>query len=120
MTAHVLFPELDPDHPATLSKRIIGEIIRERIGFHGLLFTDDLSMQALGGEIGQRAAAALAAGCDVALHCNGILAEMQSVAVSCPPLSTQAQGRWQRALAWRQTAQPASRVEILKELEALT
>ncbi len=119
MTGHILFPALDTAHPATLSKRIIAQVIRGQIGFDGLLFTDDLSMQALGGEIGQRAAAALAAGCDVALHCNGKMAEMQAVAAACRPLSEAGQNRWRRAQSWRHTAEMPSYNELLAKLEAL-
>ena len=71
MTAHVIYTEVDPDRPATTSSAVITRIMRRLIGFDGLLLSDDLSMQALGGSLGERAAAALAAGCDVALHCNG-------------------------------------------------
>jgi beta-N-acetylhexosaminidase len=106
-------------HPATLSRRIIAEVIRRRIGFQGLLFTDDLSMRALGGGIGQRAAAALAAGCDVALHCNGRRADMQSVAAFCSPLSKKAQSRWRRALAWRRGVEPATQADIRAQLDAV-
>ncbi|MDP6829564.1 MAG: beta-N-acetylhexosaminidase [Alphaproteobacteria bacterium] len=113
MTAHVLYPALDPDNPATLSPNIIGEVIRGHIGFEGLLFTDDLSMQALGGDIGQRAAKALAAGCDVALHCNGKADEMQAVAAACRPLSADGQKRWQQARSWCKPAQLADYDDIL-------
>ena len=118
MTAHLLYPALDPDYPATLSKVIIDEVIRGQIGFDGLLFTDDLSMQALGGDVGQRAAGALAAGCDVALHCNGKWAEMQAVADACQGLSAEAQSRWQRALAWRQPPEKANYDDLLGQLNA--
>ncbi|MBI4970052.1 MAG: beta-N-acetylhexosaminidase [Rhodospirillales bacterium] len=79
MTAHVVYAAIDPDRPATSSPEVIDEIIRGWIGFKGLLLSDDLSMKALSGDLGERARAALAAGCDVALHCNGDLAEMQAV-----------------------------------------
>ena len=71
MTAHVLYPALDPARPATLSPRIIAEVIRGEIGFEGALLSDDLSMGALRGSLAERTAAARAAGCDLALHCNG-------------------------------------------------
>jgi beta-N-acetylhexosaminidase len=119
MTAHLLFPALDPNYPATMSRIVIDEVIRGDIGFDGLLFTDDLSMQALGGDLGHRAANALAAGCDVALHCNGNRVEMQAVADACPALSAQAQGRWQRALAWRRGPQPARYDDLLARLNDL-
>ncbi len=119
MTAHVLFPDLDPADPVTLSKTIIEQIIRNQIGFTGLLFTDDLSMQALGGEIGQRAARALAAGCDIALHCNGKPAEMQAVAAACSALSAPGQNRWQRALAARRLPDPAAYEELCARFQKL-
>ena len=80
MTAHVVYTAIDPDRPATTSPCILGEVIRVDIGFRGVLVSDDLSMQALTGGLGERAAAARAAGCDVALHCNGDMAEMAEIA----------------------------------------
>lgn len=87
MTAHVLYTDIDPDRPATTSPAIIERVIRGWMGFQGLLLSDDLSMNALGGSLGERARAALAAGCDVALHCNGRLDEMRAVAETAGPLS---------------------------------
>jgi beta-N-acetylhexosaminidase len=80
MTAHLLFEAIDPAAPVTVSARAVQEVIRDHIGFDGLLLSDDLSMQALGGSLGERAARALAAGCDIALHCNGRLDEMADIA----------------------------------------
>ena len=119
MTAHVLYPALDPDHPATMSKIIIDRVIRDQISFDGMLFSDDLSMQALAGSLGKRAASALAAGCDVALHCNGKPAEMQAVADACRPLSGPAQNRWQRALACRAPGEPAAYDDLCDRLNKL-
>jgi beta-N-acetylhexosaminidase len=93
MTAHIVYDAIDPAHPATLSSAVIAEVIRAEIGFDGLLVSDDLSMQALGGSLGERAAGALAAGCDVVLHCNGRLDEMRDVAGSVGPLSDAASRR---------------------------
>jgi beta-N-acetylhexosaminidase len=93
MTAHIVYDAIDPAHPATLSSAVIAEVIRAEIGFDGLLVSDDLSMQALGGSLGERAAGALAAGCDVVLHCNGRLDEMRDVAGSVGPLSDAATRR---------------------------
>lgn len=94
MTAHIRFETLDPRNPATLSQTVIANIIRGEIGFDGLLMTDDLGMNALGGALADRAQRALAAGCDIILHCSGfvkdadaILAEMTEVADACPELS---------------------------------
>lgn len=102
MTAHLVFREIDPDRPATQSPCMIG-LIREEIGFDGLLMTDDISMQALEGPVTLRARAALAAGCDLVLHCNGDLAEMQALAAVCPELSGEGLARSERALAMRGT-----------------
>jgi beta-N-acetylhexosaminidase len=101
MSAHVLYPALDPERPATLSARIIGDVIRGAIGFQGALLSDDLSMGALEGPIGQRAAAALTAGCDLALHCNGRLEEMREVLDAAGPLSGESAMRVGQALAAR-------------------
>lgn len=92
LTAHLLFEAVDPDAAITVSALGVREIIRGHIGFDGLLLTDDLSMQALGGSLGERAALALAAGCDVALHCNGHMDEMKDVAARTGPM-TEAAGR---------------------------
>jgi len=80
MTAHIIYSDLDPKYPATLSRLVIARAIRMKIGFTGLLMTDDLSMKALSGDLGNLAADALTAGCDLILHCNGKLDEMQAVA----------------------------------------
>jgi beta-N-acetylhexosaminidase len=100
MTAHVVYTALDPDSPATLSARVIDEIIRKRIGFSGLLFSDDLSMQALSGSLHGRAAAAFAAGIDIALHCNGDLEEARGVAAAAPLLAGASLMRADTALAY--------------------
>jgi beta-N-acetylhexosaminidase len=99
MTAHVVFSAID-DRPATLSPAMIA-LIRDRIGFQGLLMTDDLSMNALPGDIGTRAATAIAAGCDVALHCNGDMAEIQAVVAAAGPLTSTAQARADAVIAAR-------------------
>ena len=83
MTAHVLYPALDPAAPATLSAKVVAGTIRGAIGFKGLILTDDLSMKALGGDFAERTRRAFAAGCDVALHCNGDPGEMRAVAQAC-------------------------------------
>jgi beta-N-acetylhexosaminidase len=86
MTAHVVYDAIDPNRPATTSPRVIHEVIRGEIGYQGLLMTDDLSMQALSGPISARAKAALFAGCDVVLHCNGKMEEMKAVMSEMKPL----------------------------------
>lgn len=85
MTAHVVYDAIDPNRPATTSPRVL-KVIREEIGYQGLLMTDDLSMEALSGPISARAKAALFAGCDVVLHCNGSRAEMEEVMAEAKPL----------------------------------
>ncbi len=80
MTGHLLFEAVDPDAAITVSARGVKDVIRGHIGFDGLLLSDDLNMEALGGGLGDRAGRALAAGCDIALHCNGQMAEMVEVA----------------------------------------
>jgi beta-N-acetylhexosaminidase len=103
MTAHVVYASIDPDRPATVSPVVIGEIVRKRIGFDGLLMTDDLSMKALEGSLGARAQSAFAAGCDVALHCNGRLQEMRDVAAASPRLAGEAARRAKAALGRLET-----------------
>lgn len=104
MTAHIVYTAVDRDHPATLSRRVIDGVIRGAIGFDGLLLSDDLSMRALPGDLGARAGAALAAGCDVVLHCNGILAEMAEVAAAAGTLSDAARRRVAAGEARRRAA----------------
>ena len=93
MTAHILYPDLDPDYPATLSARVIGGVIRGAIGFGGVLVSDDLAMAALQGRPAARAAAAIAAGCDVAMHCAGDLVDSAAVLAAAGPLTDAAQAR---------------------------
>jgi beta-N-acetylhexosaminidase len=109
MTAHILFTALDDTAPATASKSIIERIIRGRIGFHGLLFSDDLSMQALDGSLRQRTERALAAGCDVALHCNGHMDEMRQVAEGAAPTTPAIA---QKVAAGLQSINRAERIDI--------
>ena len=99
MTAHVVFEAIDPQRAATISPRVVLQIIRGEIGFEGLLLSDDLSMNALSGSLGARAKAALFAGCDVALHCNGKMEEMQEVAREAGPLEGDPLKRADKALA---------------------
>ncbi len=99
MTAHVVFNALDPERPASTSPEVIKQIIRDAMGFDGLLMSDDLSMKALDGDIGARARAVIAAGSDVALHCNGELAEMEDAAANVPQLADEAAWRFEVCLA---------------------
>lgn len=106
MTAHVVFTAIDPELPATTSPTIIDQVIRGFIGFEGALMSDDISMGALSGSIAERTRAALAAGCDVVLHCNGKMLEMQDVASQSPILSGGAARRAAAAVAGRQKPLP--------------
>ena len=116
MTAHVVFTAIDPVQPATTSVTMVQQVIRGFIGFRGLLMSDDVSMGALSGTLAERSSAALRAGCDVVLHCNGDLAEMREVAANCPELGGAALQRTARALASRRppdaTDLDAARAEL--------
>jgi beta-N-acetylhexosaminidase len=99
MTAHVVYTSWDPDHPASMSATVIGDIIRGRVGFDGFLMSDDLGMEALQGYFGARAAGVVAAGNDAALHCSGKMDEMVAVAAAVPALSASGEARLARAMA---------------------
>ena len=99
MTAHVVYEAVDPKRPATTSSRVVQTVIRQEIGFDGLLLSDDLSMAALQGPIAKRASAALLAGCDVVLHCNGEFNEMKDIAAKVKGLSGEPLRRAEAALA---------------------
>jgi beta-N-acetylhexosaminidase len=120
MTAHVVFSALDPIAPATTSAAIVEGVIRDSIGFRGLLMSDDISMAALSGSIAERSAAAIAAGCDMVLHCNGELAEMREVAAAVPELVAAPAQRAAAALAQKRPPKPidlaASRAEFAQLL----
>lgn len=122
MTAHIVYDAVDPEAPATCSQAMIAGVIRDAIGFTGLLMSDDLSMKALEGGFGERTRAALAAGCDMVLHCNGDLAEMRAIAAALTPLSAAAWARFAaaeaRRLAARAAAEPIG--DLLAQFDALT
>lgn len=118
MTAHVVFEALDRDRPATLSRVVLAHL-RHELGFGGLLITDDIGMNALGGGMDTRASQALSAGCDVVLHCSGDLTEMEAVADAVPALSGASLRRAERALAARRTAPPIDIGAAEAELERL-
>ena len=99
MSAHVRYTAWDAELPGTLSPFVVGEVIRRQIGFDGLLLTDDLDMEALSGSVPERAARALAAGCDVALNCWGRMADMQGIAEALPVMGPETAARLERALA---------------------
>ena len=126
MTAHVVYTEWDADRPASLSPTVIGTIIRQRIGFDGLLMSDDLDMKALKGGIPELAAGVVAAGCDLALNCFGKMDDMVGIVESLPEISALSKARLDRAMASvaRGTDQPplaellATRDQLLEPVAA--
>lgn len=101
MTAHIVYPALDPDRPATLSPIVIKDVIRKAIGIDGLIMSDDLAMHALTGTPAARARAALDAGCDIGLYCSGILDEMRDLVAAIPDeMPQESSARLTRACAW--------------------
>jgi beta-N-acetylhexosaminidase len=119
MTAHVVYTALDPERPATTSPKVMAEIVRGHIGYDGLVMSDDLSMQALSGTFRERTEAAMAAGCDVALHCNGRMEEMTGVAEGAPVLEGAALRRAEAALGRiRHEPEPFDPVEARARLDA--
>jgi beta-N-acetylhexosaminidase len=119
MTAHVVFTAIDPESPVTTSKVAFARIIRGELGYDGLVMSDDLSMKALSGTLRDRALAALGAGCDVALHCNGILDEMIQVAEMAPELAGDPLRRAQAAMGRiRHRPEPLDVVDARGRLDA--
>jgi len=119
MTAHVVYTSIDPVEPATTSATVIGDVIRGWIGFDGALMSDDLSMGALSGSIAARSRAALAAGCDLILHCNGHLDEMSAVAAEAPMLAGKPAQRVAAALAARRPPAEFDRAEARARFSAM-
>jgi beta-N-acetylhexosaminidase len=115
MTGHVRYPVWDAELPATLSSTVIRDVIRSRIGFDGLLLTDDLDMQALGGAVPDRAARAQAAGCDIALNCWAKMDDMIGIAETLVPMSAKTAVRLERALA--STSDFAAPVDLARQAE---
>ena len=113
MTAHVIYTSWDPDLPASLSASVIETIIRQRIGFNGLLMSDDLDMKALNGSIPELAAGVVAAGCDLALNCWARMDDMIGIANSLPDISTRSKARLDRAMASAQLDQDSPPLEQL-------
>ncbi len=121
MTGHLLFTAWDAENPATLSPAIIADIIRGQIGFDGLLLTDDIDMEALGGSIPERAARAHAAGCDIVLNCWGKMDDMAGICAVLPAMSDRATVRLDRALAGTRNAATIApeHTELLAKRDAL-
>ncbi len=118
MTAHLVFSDIDPNSPATQSPECI-KIVRQEIGFDGLLMTDDIGMEALSGSIAERTRASIAAGCDVVLHCNGTLEDRRAAADAAGQMTPAAQSRAERALSARKPPAPFDVDEAEAELERL-
>ena len=121
MTGHLVFPGWDAENPATLSPTIIAEVIRGEIGFEGLLLTDDIDMQALGGPIPERAARAQAAGCDIVLNCWAKMDDMADICAALAPMSEATAARLDRALAGTRIADGIApeQTELLAKRDAL-
>ncbi len=119
MTAHVIFTCIDPEFPATFSRKVVRQVIRRVIGFNGLLITDDLSMKALSGSFTQKAAQAYEAGCDILLHCNGVIEEMEEVAAAATEMSVKTARRAKAALKSKRKPQPFDEKQALGDLEAI-
>lgn len=121
MTAHIVYTAWDKAHPATQSARVIEDIIRQRIGFDGLLLSDDLDMDALSGSVPQRGARAIAAGCDVALNCWADMEDMQGLAKALPALTAKGQARLAMALAQTDIVMPdmTRQTELVARRDAL-
>lgn len=120
MTAHVVYTALDPAAPATLSRKVISAIIRRQIGFRGLLMTDDLSMKALTGSYSERTRQALDAGCDVVLHCNGEMDQMEEVAAAAGHLYGTVLTRAKVAMRQARKPQRFDRKLALSDLDLLS
>ncbi|MBL8576969.1 MAG: beta-N-acetylhexosaminidase [Mesorhizobium sp.] len=115
MTAHVIFSAIDPDNPATTSGKVIEQVVRGEIGFDGLLMSDDTSMKALSGDFPSKAAAILAAGCDIVLHCNGEMEEMAGIASRTKGLQGLSLERAKRALSFIKDRDNADEAEVRAE-----
>jgi beta-N-acetylhexosaminidase len=120
MTSHIIFEAWDKERPATLSPIVIEEIIRQRIGFDGLLMTDDIDMKALSGTAGEKAAGALAAGCDIVLDCWARMPEMEDIAGRMSAISEVSHARLERAMATIADAKPeGDMTELIAKRDAL-
>jgi beta-N-acetylhexosaminidase len=119
MSAHLVFNAVDRERPATTSPKVIEEIIRGRIGFDGLLMSDDSSMNALKGTLGQRAANIVAGGCDIVLHCNGVMGEMLEVVKEVPVLSGRSLERVRAVEAGFPAADASDEAELRAEFNAM-
>jgi beta-N-acetylhexosaminidase len=118
MTAHIVYTAFDPEQPATLSAAVIRDIIRGRIGFDGLLLSDDLEMAALAGSLAERARRSIGAGCDLVLHGSGVLADGMEIAKALPAIGEAAAARLAQAVP-ALAPEPADLAALLEERDAL-
>ena len=119
MSAHIRYTAWDAENPATLSEFVIETIIRRKIGFTGLLLTDDIDMEALSGSVPERAERAIAAGCDVVLNCWARMDDMAGIAGRLPAMSDEVARRLERALTYPGDLQEADRGELVARRDAL-
>lgn len=120
MTSHLVYPAWDAESPATLSEKVVGDVIRKRIGFAGLLLTDDIDMEALAGPVPERGVKALAAGCDLVLNCWAKMDDMAGLAEKLPAMSDETRLRLDRALAAAGGSETAGdRAELIARRDAL-
>lgn len=119
MTAHVVFSCIDPDHPATLSRTVIDTVIREVLSFDGLVMSDDISMKALQGDLGDLAQGIIAAGCDIVLHCSGVMEELIKVAAHTPLLTGKSKRRADLAEVYAGDADLSDEGELREEFDQL-
>lgn len=119
MTAHIVYTAWDAERPGTLSPFVIEEIIRKRIGFDGLLMTDDIDMKALSGTPAEKAAGAIAAGVDLVLDCWARMDEMTAIADALPMMGARTRERLDAAMAFRKAPEPARFAALLEKRDAL-
>jgi len=119
MTAHIVYEAWDSTHCASLSPKIIDEVIRGQIGFDGLLFSDDLDMKALSGDVPTRARDVVAAGCDIALNCWGRMDEMTGIANLLGDISDKGRARLNEAMMVTSSYEEAEMAELLSRRDAL-
>jgi beta-N-acetylhexosaminidase len=119
MTAHVVYAAVDGRAPATLSRKVVRDVIRKQIGFNGLLMTDDLNMKALSGSLTEKCRAALAAGCDMLLHCSGVMAEMEEVAAASLELKGRCLARSKAALKAAKRPQRFDEIAAMRDYEGI-
>ena len=119
MTAHVRYTAWDAEHPGTLSPFVVREVIRERIGFSGLLLTDDIDMEALDGSVPERSERAIAAGCDLVLNCWAKMDDMAGIAERLPAVPEETAARLDRALAISGSSVASDRAQLIARRDAL-